>query len=41
MILGTGLPLFKNIKDTINLKFVKTKTFGCGVIILYYAAAKK
>jgi dihydrofolate reductase len=41
MILGTGLPLFKNIQDTINLKFVKTKTFGCGVIILYYAAAKK
>ena len=29
-ILGDGLPLFKNIKDSIDLKLLKTKTFGCG-----------
>jgi dihydrofolate reductase len=36
VILGSGLPLFKNIKDKINLELLKTKTFGCGAIILYY-----
>ena len=40
-ILGTGLPLFKNITDRINLKLIKTKTFGCGAIALYYEPAKK
>jgi dihydrofolate reductase len=38
IILGSGLPLFKNIKDRINLKLFKTKTFGCGAITLYYEA---
>jgi len=36
IILGDGLPLFKNIKDSVNLKLLKTKTFGSGVVILYY-----
>lgn len=36
IILGSGLPLFKNIRDQINLKLLKTKIFGCGVITLYY-----
>lgn len=36
VVLGSGLPLFKNIKDTINLKLLKTKTFDCGVVTLYY-----
>jgi dihydrofolate reductase len=40
-ILGAGLSLFKNIKDRINLKLLKTKTFGCGAITLYYEPAKK
>ncbi len=35
-VLGSGLPLFKNIKDRINLKLLKTKTFGCGAVTLYY-----
>ena len=35
-VLGSGLPLFKNIKDRINLKLLNTKTFGCGAIALYY-----
>jgi len=40
-VLGSGLPLFKNIKDRISLKFLKTKTFGCGAVMLYYEPTKK
>jgi dihydrofolate reductase len=36
IVLGSGLPLFKNIKERIDLKLLKTKTFGCGAIVLYY-----
>ena len=35
-ILGSGLPLFKNIRDRINLKLLKTKIFGCGAVFLNY-----
>ena len=41
IILGNGLRLFKNIKDRINLKLMKTKIFGSGSIALYYEPAKK
>ena len=40
IILGNGLPLFKNINDRINLKLLKTKIFGSGAITLYYEPAK-
>jgi dihydrofolate reductase len=40
VILGNGLPLFKNINERINLKLLKTKTFGAGQIVLYYEPAK-
>ncbi|MES1217844.1 MAG: dihydrofolate reductase family protein [Bacteroidota bacterium] len=40
-VLGSGLPLFKNIRERIDLKLLKTKTFGCGAVILYYQPAKK
>jgi|SRR6266850_5032896 len=40
IVLGNGLPLFKNIKDRINLKLLKTKTFGCGAVTLYYEPTK-
>lgn len=36
VIVGSGLPLFKNIQESIKLKLLKTKTFGNGAIILYY-----
>jgi dihydrofolate reductase len=36
VVAGAGLPLFKNITDMINLKLLKTKTFGSGAIVLYY-----
>ncbi|MGH2564164.1 MAG: dihydrofolate reductase family protein [Ginsengibacter sp.] len=41
IILGNGLSLLKNITDRINLELLKTKTFSCGAILLYYAPAKK
>jgi len=41
IIAGSGLPLFKNITDRIDLKLLKTKTFGCGAVTLYYEPAKK
>ncbi len=36
---GSGLPLFKNLRDRVNLKLLKTKTFGCGAVTLYYEPA--
>lgn len=41
VIAGKGLILFKNIKDRISLKLLKTKTFGCGAVLSYYEPAKK
>jgi len=41
IILGSGLPLFKNINDRINLKLLKTKAFSCGAVLLYYLPTKK
>jgi len=40
-ILGSGLPLFKNIKDRVDLRLIKTKTFGCGAVILCYETIRK
>ena len=41
IVLGSGLPLFRNISDRIDLKLLKTKAFGCGAITLYYEPTKK
>ena len=40
VILGKGTPLFKNSKDKINLKLVKTRTFGNGNVLLVYQPAR-
>lgn len=40
-IAGSGLPLFKNIKGRIDLKLLRTKTFGCGAVIHTYAPTKR
>ena len=40
-ILGSGLTLFKNISERVDLKLLKTKTFGCGAIVLYYETIRK
>jgi len=41
VILGSGLPLFKNIREKFMLKLLKTKTFGSGAVIVYYEPVKK
>lgn len=35
-MVGRGLPLFSSISERVDLKLLKTKTFGCGAIMLYY-----
>ena len=40
IVLGSGLPLFKNVTDRIDLKLLKAKTFGCGAVALYYEAVR-
>lgn len=41
VIVGTGLPLFENIKDRTVLKLIKTKTFSGGAVMLYYEPVNK
>ena len=41
VIVGNGLPLFKDINDRVILKLLKTKTFGSGAQTLYYEPTKK
>jgi len=36
VILGQGMPLFKNIKDRTKLKLVTSNTFASGVVCLHY-----
>ena len=35
-IVGIGLPLFKNVRERVDLKLLKTKSFGCGAVTHYY-----
>lgn len=41
VIAGKGLVLFKNIREEINLKLLKTKTFPGGPVLLYYERMEK
>ena len=36
VVLGTGTPQFKGIRNRINLRLVKTRTFHSGLVLLYY-----
>jgi dihydrofolate reductase len=36
VLLGEGIPLFKNVKETTELKLIESKTSSCGVIALHY-----
>lgn len=36
ILLGRGIPIFKNIHEKINLKFIGSKIFNSGVIELHY-----
>ena len=37
IVLGDGKPLFKGIKEKVDLKLIKTKVFKSGNVLLYYA----
>lgn len=41
VIVGRGLPLFRDITERMVLKLVKTKTFANGAMTHYYQPAKK
>lgn len=41
VLLGRGIPLFANIKETINLRPLMTKVFPCGVTALHYTSDKR
>jgi dihydrofolate reductase len=36
ILLGKGIPLFKDISETVKLSLIETKTFDNGVIALHY-----
>ena len=40
VVVGSGLPLFKNITERNILRLTKTKTFSSGSIALYYESKK-
>jgi dihydrofolate reductase len=40
VVTGAGSPLFKDIKDRLELTLLKTKTFGSGAVLLYYQPAR-
>jgi dihydrofolate reductase len=40
IVLGSGLPLFKDITDRIDLKLIKIKTLDSGVVVLNYEPVK-
>jgi len=40
ILLGSGKPLFKNIKDRINLTLLDTKTYSTGLVSLTYILGK-
>ena len=41
VILGSGKPLFQDIKDQTKLKLVNTKTHPSGVVVLSYQPERK
>ncbi len=36
VLIGKGIPLFKDVAEITKLKFIESKTFSCGVIALHY-----
>lgn len=39
VVVGSGLPLFKNIDKRVELQLIQTKTFPSGAVIFYYKPA--
>jgi len=40
LVLGNGRPLFKDMKNRLDLKFLKSETSGSGVVTLFYQPAR-
>lgn len=40
-VAGNGLQLFKDINDRIDLRLLRTKTFGCGSVLHYYEPTRR
>jgi len=36
VLIGEGIPLFKNVAETIKLNLLESRTFPCGAIALHY-----
>ena|SRR5258705_6762416 len=36
ILVGQGIPLFKDIPQRVKLKFIKSHAFSCGVVCLHY-----
>ena len=41
VILGSGLPLFKDISDSIDLKLTQSRTYASGAVLLQYELANR
>ena len=41
ILLGHGIPLYKGLTGTTQLKLIESKTFSCGVIALHYETKRK
>jgi len=41
VLLGQGIPLFKNVQDRTQLKLVKSKIFTSGVVCLHYEVKRQ
>lgn len=41
VVLGSGKPLFQDIKNRLNLKHINTKTFGNGLVLICYRSEEK
>lgn len=41
VVLGSGKPLFENSKHRLHLKFIDTKTFSSGMVVLSYQPERK
>ncbi len=39
VVLEGGKPMFRQLRDKINLQLVETRTFGSGVVLLRYQYA--
>jgi dihydrofolate reductase len=41
VVMGNGKPLFKGLKDRLNLKLLRTRVFKSGNVVLYYEPIKE